>query len=266
MLALADDGGRGGGGGFMSSEDFAHLNEFCAAGARAAQERRRERERREHLLDAGVEDESVLFPADEREVDDVHFIDAAWLTDEFMRTLPDACGNGGRAAVQVAHELDASILGGDDGVDADDLRQAFDEIVGDLDDEGLSRPLVIDGGRHEVGSSVLGGGAEPQSAPGSGAGSSELAASVARAASEARLDALRAQLHEARTLAVDEESMAAARPARDAEPPSWSVLKQTKSVMKLWDIFELRYPFGGPVVRHRSGEWRWARDTCFACV
>ena len=65
----------------MSGEGYAHLNQFCAAGVHAAQERRRERERREALVDAGVDDERVLFPDEELAVEDVHFIDAAWLTD-----------------------------------------------------------------------------------------------------------------------------------------------------------------------------------------
>ena len=80
----------------MAQRRFAHLNEFCAAGAMAAQARRVERERREHLMDAGVCDEAALWP--NAEVDDVHFIDASWLTEEFMASLPDARGNGRRGA------------------------------------------------------------------------------------------------------------------------------------------------------------------------
>ena len=180
----------------MSGEGYAHLNQFCAAGVHAAQERRRERERREALVDAGVDDERVLFPDEELVVEDVHFIDAAWLTDEFMNALSDARGNGGRAAAQVGDDSAASVVGGDE-VDVDDLRLVFDEIVGDLDGEGPSTPLLADGRQQEVGSQVVGGGAVPQSAALFGAGSSALAASVAQAASEARLDALRAQLREA---------------------------------------------------------------------
>ena len=82
----------------MAQSSFSHLNEFCAAGAMAAQARRAERERRENLLDAGVCDDDALWPSAIAEVDDVHFIDATWLTDEFMASLPAARGNGRRGA------------------------------------------------------------------------------------------------------------------------------------------------------------------------
>ena len=82
----------------MAQSRFAHLNEFCAAGAIAAQDRRVERERRQHLLDAGVCDDAALWPGAFAEVDDVHFIDASWLTDEFMANLPDTRGNSRRGA------------------------------------------------------------------------------------------------------------------------------------------------------------------------
>ena len=117
----------------MAQSSFSHLNEFCAAGAMAAQARRAERERRENLLDAGVCDDAALWPSAIAEVDDVHFIDATWLTDEFMASLPDARGNGRRGASVVAAQGE-SIGGvtGEAAVEVSELLRAFDDIIGDV--------------------------------------------------------------------------------------------------------------------------------------
>ena len=77
----------------MAQPTGGNLNEFCASGVRAKQTSRLERERREMLLDAGVESEEALFATDDGEVTDVHFVDPSWLSDDFMRELSDARGN-----------------------------------------------------------------------------------------------------------------------------------------------------------------------------
>ena len=120
----------------MAQSSFSHLNEFCAAGAMAAQARRAERERRENLLDAGVCDDAALWPSAIAEVDDVHFIDASWLTEEFMASLPDARGNGRRgASTAEAHGESIGVVSGEAAVTVTELLQAFDDIIGDAIDE-----------------------------------------------------------------------------------------------------------------------------------
>ena len=69
-----------------------------------------------------------------------------------------------------------------------------------------------------------------------------LAESVASEAAAARLEGLRARLRDMSAMPVWHDSMEAVQPARDAEPPPWSTLKQMRSIIKLWDLFEQRYP------------------------
>ena len=63
------------------------------------------------------------------------------------------------------------------------------------------------------------------------------AAAAARAASDAKLQALRASLAKAAEPAVWEDSMAAEWPERGERPPNYRTLKHIQHVRKLWHIF-----------------------------
>ena len=110
---------------------------------RAQQDRRRRREAREELLAQGVTESETLYGWENGEVDNVHFLDAAWLTDAFMATLKAApmMGSGGVAAAGAADNEEEEEAQGDD-----DLLHAFVEVLGDeLDEEASPRPLPFDG-------------------------------------------------------------------------------------------------------------------------